>query len=338
MTAHWDNTTAGDNNSDVTGVTMDFSQFGGPAAKPATDVSGVWTASYTLAAGSIDTTNRNVSVTATNTPGNSTTKADSSNLTVDNQLPVVTDANITIASTASGTSGAYRVGDTVTAHWNNATGGDNNADIATVNMNFTQFGGGAAVAATQTTAGSNIWTASYTIVAGSIDSTNLNVVVTAVNDVGNFKTTADSSNLSMDDIVPVVTDPHISIVSTGSGTSGAYKVGSTVTAHWDNTSAGDNNADIATVTMDFSQFGGGAAVTATQTTAGSNIWTASYTLVAGTIAPPTETSQSRPPTTRAMLRPRPTGRTLRSTISRQRWSRSTGFRPIRPMRPACNSP
>ena len=50
---------------------------------------------------------------------------------------------------------------------------------------------------------------------------------------------------------PTVTDSCISIPSTGSGTGGVYKIGDTVTAKWDNTSAGDNQAGIAGVTMDF---------------------------------------------------------------------------------------
>ena len=52
-------TAAGDNNADPLGaVTVDFSQFGGGSAVPATNGSGTWTATYTLTAGSIDASNR----------------------------------------------------------------------------------------------------------------------------------------------------------------------------------------------------------------------------------------------------------------------------------------
>src|SRR3569623_1299143 len=77
---------------------------------------------------------------------------------------------------------------------------------------------------------------------------------------------------------PTVTDAKISITSTGSGTGGAYKIGDVVTASWNNTGIGDNNAGITGVTMNFSAFGGGAAVTATNS---SGTWTGSYTIVSG---------------------------------------------------------
>src|SRR5206468_616180 len=117
-----------------------------------------------------DLTNRNVTVAATDTSGLSTTTTDDGNATVDNIAPVVTDAMISISG-ATGTGGAFKIGDTVTAAWNNTASGDNNADtISAVTVNFTQFGGGAAVVATNS---SNTWTASSPIV-GPIDSTNLN--------------------------------------------------------------------------------------------------------------------------------------------------------------------
>ncbi|QPS09804.1 DUF4347 domain-containing protein [Delftia acidovorans] len=91
VTVTWNNTGAGDNVSEengVNGVTVDFSQFGGPAAAPATNNgSGIWTAAYVLAAG-YQGTNRNVSVTATNGNG-STTTADTANATVDTLVPAV---------------------------------------------------------------------------------------------------------------------------------------------------------------------------------------------------------------------------------------------------------
>ena len=383
ITATWNNTASGDNNAGITGVTVNFTQFGGGAAVVATNNAQTWTATYTIVAGSIDLTNRNVSVTATN--GTATTTSDSTNATVDNIRPTVTinqasgqsdptssspinftavfseavtgfdasndlslsgtagattsvisggtstynvavsgmtgsgtviatiaaggfnntviddvgntsvvststdntvtynapvvpptvtDANISISG-ATGTGGAFKIGDTVTATWNNTAGGDNNAGITGVTVNFSQFGGGAAVAATNN---NGIWTATYTIVAGSIDLTNRNVSVTASN--GNSTTTSDSTNATVDNIAPTVTDPFISI-SGGTGTGGAFKIGDTATATWNNTAGGQNNSDtISAVTVDFTQFGGGAAVSATNS---SGTWTATYAIVAGSI-------------------------------------------------------
>src|SRR5205085_1307000 len=128
VTATWNNTAGGDNNADtISAVTVDFSQFGGGSAVSATNSSGTWTATYTIVAGSIDAANRNVSVTATDNAGNTTTTADTSNATVDNQAPTVADGNISISLPAAPPI-SFKIGDTVTATWNNTAGGDNNAD------------------------------------------------------------------------------------------------------------------------------------------------------------------------------------------------------------------
>ncbi|MGM8228467.1 Ig-like domain-containing protein [Cellvibrio sp. ARAG 10.3] len=278
VTATWNNTAGGDNNSDpLSSVTVDFTQFGGGAAIAATNSAGTWSATYTIVSGAIDATNRNVSVTATNSSG-STTTADTTNATVDNVAPTVTDPRISISG-ASGTGGAYKIGDTVTATWNNTAGGDNNSDaVSGVTVDFSQFGGGAAVAATNS---SGTWTATYTITAGAIDATNRNVSVTATDNAGNTTTTADTTNATVDSVAPTVTDANISISGGGTGSGGTYIIGDTVTATWNNTAGGDNNSDsITNVTFDFSQFGGGAAVTATNN---ANTWTATYTVVAGVI-------------------------------------------------------
>lgn len=217
VTAHWDNSAAGDNQSGVTGVTMDFSAFGGGSAVTATETStgsNIWTVSYQIAAGSIDGSNKNVSVTVTDGTTPSTT-ADTANLKVDNQAPTVTDANISISG---GTGGVYKIGDTVTATWNNtAATGDNNSDVSSATVDFSQFGGGSAVTATNS---SGTWTATYTIVGGgSINGvTNRNVSVTATDDAGNTKTTADSSNATVDNLAPAQT-VTITSISADTGTS-----------------------------------------------------------------------------------------------------------------------
>ena len=275
VSAIWNNNSQGNNNPDIASVNVNFSQFGGPAAVAATNSNGIWSADFTITSGSIDGTNKNVSVAATDHSGNSTTTADTTNATVDSQLAVVTDAKISLSG-ATGTSGVFRVGDTVTASWNNtAASGDNNPDIAGVTVNFGPFGGGVVTASHS----SQTWTASYTLVAGSIDGTDKNVSVSATDDAGNLTTTADTTSATVDSQLAVVTDAKLSI-SGATGTGGAFRVGDTVTATWNNTSGGDNNPDIAGVSVNFSPFGGPASVTATNS---SGTWTATYTLVAGTI-------------------------------------------------------
>ncbi|SUI87410.1 Ig-like domain-containing protein [Shewanella morhuae] len=192
-TATWNNTAGGDNNSGVTGVTVDFSQFGGDAAVAATNSAGTWTATYTLTAGAVDTANRNISVTATNAQGN-TTRADTTNAAVDTIPPTVSDANISISG-SSGMGGVYKIGDTVTATWNNTVGGDNNSDtISAATVDFSAFGGSSAVVATNS---SGNWTATYSITAGSSGGNNKNVSVSVSDNAGNQTTQADSTNASV---------------------------------------------------------------------------------------------------------------------------------------------
>jgi hypothetical protein len=130
-------------------------------------------------------------------------------------LPTVTDARISLSSTGSGPGGVYRIGDTVTAQWNNTASGDNNAGIVGVKMDFSQFGGGNAVTATETSPGSGIWTASYVITAGSIEATGINVSVTADN--GATTTTSDTTNATVDNHRPTTTIGGLALSSdTGS--------------------------------------------------------------------------------------------------------------------------
>ncbi len=210
VTAIWDNSAIGDNNSGIIAVTIDFSQFGGGATVTASNNNDIWTATYTIVAGTIDATNRNISVTATNSAGPTTTTG-TNNAIVDNVAPLVTDANISING-ASGTGGTYKIGDVITAIWNNTAAGDNNTDIiSSVTINFSQFGGGSAVAATNS---SGTWTATYTIAAGAINATNRNVAVTATDNAGNTKTTVGSSNATVDNQAPLV------VISSTAGASG----------------------------------------------------------------------------------------------------------------------
>ena len=213
VTATWDNSPSGDNNANtIASVAVNFSQFGGPTAVTATDSSNIWTASYTIAAGSINATNQNVIVSATDSVGNVTTTAGNTNAAVDNVLPTVTAANINISG-ATGTGGAFRPGDTVTASWNNTSGGDNNAQsIASVSVDFSQFGGPTAVAADDS---GDTWTASYTILSGVTPGNNRNVIVTATNAVGNTKVTADNANATVATPPNVTVNPSNSVANAG---------------------------------------------------------------------------------------------------------------------------
>ena len=117
---------------------------------------------------------------------------------IDTTPPTVTDANISISG-ATGTGGRFKTGDTVTATWDNTPIGDNNDDVSTVTANFSAFGGGAAVVANNN---AGTWTAAYTIVAGAIESTNLNVSITATDNAGNSATTAGTTNATVDNQAP----------------------------------------------------------------------------------------------------------------------------------------
>ncbi len=188
-------------------------------------------------AGVITAANRNISVTVTDNAGNATTTADTTNATVDNIAPTVTDAHISISG-ATGPGGVYKIGDTVTATWNNSASGDNNADtISAVKVNFSQFGGGSAVAATNS---SGTWTATYTITAGAIAAANRNVSVTATDNAGNSTTTADTTNASVDNVAPVVTT---------SGGSASFVVGNNTASTPVSIDSGLTIADLASGTL-----------------------------------------------------------------------------------------
>ena len=275
VTVQWDNTAAtGDNDPSVTSVSINFSQFGGGTAVTATNTADVWEASYTIVAGSIDLTNRNIAVSAFDGPGNNTIVSGADNETVDNEVPVVTAGFISVSGAASGPSGEYIPGDNITISWNNTGTGDNNGDIGAVNVDFTALGGGVQGA----TNSAETWSATYTVVSGSIDASGLSATVTALDDAGNTSGSIASPTVTVDNEEPVVTVGNISI-SGANGNSGEYIIGDVVSVSWNNTGGGDNNADITGVTVNFAEFGGGivAAVNSSDT------WTATYTIVDGSI-------------------------------------------------------
>ncbi|WP_288381332.1 DUF4347 domain-containing protein, partial [uncultured Massilia sp.] len=197
ISATWNDGASGDANTDTAAVTVDFSQFGGPASVAATRAGGVWSASWQIPAGALDATGRNVAVTAVDVAGNAATRLDGSNAIIDNQAPAPGSAAISLGG-ATGNGGLYKVGDVVTARWDSAI--DGTLDAAGVRFDFSQFGGGQVDA---TRSGSS-WSASYTIVAANIDAANRSVSVAVVDDAGNSGVRA-AGNVGVDAILPHVT-------------------------------------------------------------------------------------------------------------------------------------
>lgn len=131
--------------------------------------------------------------------------------------PVITPSNITLSG-GTGTNGAFKRGDTVTASWNDSITGDNNVSVTSVSFNFIQFGGGARVA----TNTGNIWSASYVLPNDSLDSNNLNVLITASNVNGSSNLTG-SNNVAVDTILPRITGVSSNSIN------GLYKIGDVLT-------------------------------------------------------------------------------------------------------------
>ena len=108
------------------------------------------------------------------------------NILRDVSAPRVSVANTTISPTASGPGGRFVIGDTVTVTWNNTAGGDANADIATVTVDFSAFGGGIVAAVNS----NGVWTASHTIrsLAGMFDPATKSLPVVVTDRAGNSTT------------------------------------------------------------------------------------------------------------------------------------------------------
>ena len=127
--------------------------------------------------------------------------------------PVITPSNITLSG-GTGTNGAFKRGDTVTASWNDSLTGDNNVSVTSVKFNFMQFGGGEPVA----TNTGNIWSASYVLPNDALDLTSANVTITALNINGSTNATG-TNNVAADTILPRVNSV------TSSASNGLYKIG-----------------------------------------------------------------------------------------------------------------
>ena len=127
--------------------------------------------------------------------GNSTGPvADTSNITIESIVPVVTDNNISVSG-SSGTAGSFIAGDTLTLTWDNTASGDNNSDIASATVDLSAFGGSLTEVLVNN-AGS--WTATYNITSGSTNGSALNATVTAIDAAGNSTgPVADTSDITI---------------------------------------------------------------------------------------------------------------------------------------------
>ena len=124
--------------------------------------------------------------------------------------PTITAGNIALSG-ASGAGDVFRIGDTITAIWDNSATGDDNAGILSVSMDFWLFGADEAVAATET---GGLWTASYLIVEGAIEDTGLEVLATAAN-AEDSHSQYSAGNATLDNAPPVL-DPSASTPVAGS--------------------------------------------------------------------------------------------------------------------------
>ena len=213
VTVTWNNTSGGDNNTGIIGVTVNFSQFGGGTAVTAVDSNGTWIATYTITAGAIEAANRNVSVSAQNGTGTTTT-ADSTNATVDSvapATPLVTSAALSNSATPTLT-GSAEAGATVTL----SVGG------ATYTTTADGSGGWSV----------NLATATPTTGTLSLNANGSNAVsVTARDTAGNVSATPGTQTLVLDTTAPaspLVTSAALSNSATPTLT-GSAEAGATVT-------------------------------------------------------------------------------------------------------------
>ena len=265
VTAVW-NATA-DGNDDIDSVEFDFSDFGGGTLTDSSSTGG-WSRTYDITSGSIDTANAVVSVTATDDAENTAGPVgDADSYSVDNEAPTVNSGNISVSG-ASGTGGTFIVGNTVTAVWDAAA--DGNYDIDSVEFDFSGFGGGTLTDSSSTGG----WSRTYTITAGSIDTTNAVVSVTATDDADYSTGPVDSAESSLDNQAPTVNSASISVTG-ASGTGGVFIADDEVVATW----SGDGNTDIASVNFDFSGFGGGTLADSSSTGG----WSRTYNITNGSI-------------------------------------------------------
>ena len=198
-----------------------------------------WTETFTMTDGNEELSALTVeSSLAEDVVGNVEGAAVGDTFDVDTEEPVVTDANISVAATGTGTGGDFVTGDTVTVTWDAASEATGNTDLAGAAADLSEFGGGAAVVMTDTvacggTASDNVYEACYTLVSGSIYATNVNPTVTATDDDGNVTgPVADSGNQTVDTRSMFSTDvqPATLVVSASGTTTATFTTSSALPA------------------------------------------------------------------------------------------------------------
>jgi len=171
-------------------------------------------------------------------------------------------------------------GDTIMVDWDASAAGDDHDDIASVTVDFSDFGGPPAKAAAETSPGSRIWRAEHTI-SGSPANTGSAVISIASADEAGNTGSYSSGTYSIDTEAPTISPEYISVSGATAG-SGVFVDGETVTAQWNASGSGDDETDVSSVTFDLGDFNSASsAVSASETSPGSRIWQASCTVSLG---------------------------------------------------------
>jgi gliding motility-associated-like protein len=192
---------------------------------------------------------------------------------VDTEAPTVTASNISISG-ASGNNESYKIGDMVTASWNNTSIGDNNTDVPSVTFDFSEFGGGAAVTAFNS---AGIWRASFMINAGTINGvSNSNVHITVKDAAGNTTTIEDDANVTVDNQAPTNTVASISL-SDDTGLSSSDFVTKTASQ----TITGSLGANLASGESVQVSLNNGASYSQASITTGTDTWSLSNVTLSG---------------------------------------------------------
>ncbi len=273
--------TASDTGSSVAYVEFDFSEIGGGTLTDSSSVGGWTSGDYTIPDG-LTVSGADVLITAYDSAGNPSSGYEFGSYNIDNTPPTVTASNITLVNSsgtvfASGT--VFTDGDTIYGQWDaSAASGDDESDVDTVTIDMSDFGGSSTASATETSVGSQKWrTAAVTIdTADNSVTSGLTISVTAVDAATNSSgAITGSGSYSSDNEAPAPTGANITLVNSSdaefpSGT--VFTDGDTIYGQWDASASGDNESDVDTVTIDMSGFGGSSTASATETSAGSQIW------------------------------------------------------------------
>ena len=180
-------------------MTFDFSQFGGGSAVVATDNGGVWTATYTIAAGSIDTTGAQVVMTATDAAGNTTTTTGAGVAVDDHAVaPTITGAIAGQTTTSEAALNPFA----------NVTIGDDNSG-ATETLTITLSGSGGALSGAGLAGGNGSYTLSGTAAAVTNELDALSFTPTA-----GLPGTSGTTSFTLSDTSSAFAAPTVNSVTT----------------------------------------------------------------------------------------------------------------------------